>query len=178
MTHFVSLAFNMALTANRAVVMVQHGPAHPNAGSVSIAAPSRRKPTLRSVTVPFVRDLLRRLDAAVHRELLHGDYHRLPFERRLQWIAAFESADLNPHVHAAWKVPLELTIPFTGLWGSERVRDLWQELLSSGDSHLRPVDDGDAAGGYLVKQRPYARACGHLFLASEFWPDHCRPRRA
>jgi hypothetical protein len=143
-----------------------------------VASPSRRVPTFRPVTVHFVRSLLKQLDAAVHRTLLHDEYHRLPFERRLMWIAALESPRLNPHVHAAWQVPEQFIAQFTCLWGSEGSRDLWQELLTSGDSHIRPVDNARAAGSYLVKQRPYNRGCGDLFLGSEFWPDHCRPKRA
>lgn len=169
---FVSLNLNAALSPNRGFVRVYQ--AGQTAGTVTcqIAPPSRRVPTTWSITTPQVRDLLKRLDAAVHTRLIHRHFDRLPARRRLLWVAAIESPDLNPHAHLLWRVPMGQLWPFRSLWGNMHREDIWQGLVGSGDSHIRIVEDTEVAADYLIKQGPYR--WDRLVVSSEFWPDWCR----
>jgi hypothetical protein len=169
---FVTLNLNAALTANRGLVRVwQTGPSE---GSITcqIAPPSRRVPTTWTVGEPQIRDLLKAMDTAIHTRLIGRHFDRRPARRRLQWVAAVESPDLNPHLHLLWRVHWRHFWRFRAMWGSFGREDIWKEIVGAGDSHVRLVEEPDIAADYMVKQAPYRRDL--LILSSEFWPDWCR----
>lgn len=163
-SHFVSLAYNASLSAKQAVTTVA------SAEGTTIASPSRRIVTTRSITAPLIRAHLRELDGTIHRRLFHAKWNRLPQHRRLFWIAAIEGGDINPHVHLLVRVPQELAGRFASLFGSGGSEDIWREMVGSGDSHARLVDDYGKAAAYEMKRRPDLHPDGLMILASEFWP--------
>jgi hypothetical protein len=173
-THHVSLNMNMALTPNNSVVRVSRRTAQPFDGATREAPPSRRVPTTWTPRPCHLRALLKNLDAEVHERLVGPRVDRISAKKRLIWIAMIESPEWNLHCHMLWRVPIELHDGFNLLWGNYRQADLWRDLLRSGDSHVRQVDDGDRAAAYDMKQKPY-EADDRFILSTVFWPERLRP---
>jgi hypothetical protein len=164
-SHFVSLAYNASLSAKQAVTTVV------SAGGITIASPSRRVVTTRTITLTMIRAHLRELDGVIHARLFHRKWNQLPSRRRIFWIATVEGGDTNPHVHLLCRVPLPLALPFARLFGSTGREDIWRDMIGSGDSHVRLVDHDPCATGYAIKTRPDLAPEGRMILASEFWPS-------
>lgn len=169
-SHFVSLAYNAGLSGKQAVGTIRTD------SGITVAAPSRRVVTSSSVTMPRIYHDLRALDARVQRHLSHAHWQKLPFDRRIFWVATVESLRDNPHLHLHFRVPFQHALPFAKLWGNVGPGDVWRDIAGSGDSHVRLVNDEHRAGGYAVKQMPdLDRDEGLLILANQFWPSGCKP---
>lgn len=169
-SHFVSLAYNAGLSAKQATGTIEKD------GRVTIAAPSKRVVTTSAVTMPRIYTDLRTLDGVIQRRMSHKHWKKLPFARRIFWIATVENLRDNPHVHVSFRVPLANSLAFGRLWGNVGVEDVWRDMVGSGDSHVRIINDDFRAGGYSIKERPDLHSAeGLMILANQFWPGWCKP---
>jgi len=173
-TLFVTLAYNLAQAGS--------GPRNPGLqlGFQRREHPaSARRPLYGALSPLRLTADLRRLDGAVHARMFGRNYYRLPFERRLFWIAVREGGDVNPHVHMAWWVPGDSVLQFARLFGQAQREDVWRDQTGSGSSHVRVVDGGIDWVTYMLKNNPHLSMRDDAFYwASQFWPDTCRPTMA